>query len=332
MLPDFKMKGRGSGSPDVNGTQRRIHVFGRSPSVDVRLQDVTVSELHAAIVRDVDGVWLVDLGSRNLVRVGEQVTRRQRLADGNRIDIGPFSWRISLSGKPGSGGLRSASLVEKRTDRVIELAEVVTTIGRREHSRIRLDEESVSRVHALLVRTVDGLLVRNLSRRTGTIVNDQRLEETLLQQGDILRIGKATFEVDLSAATSLRTADRGSGRGASIALEIEAALGGEQAPDTGAEEEAESTPGKNALRHPAALTPDAADEQQDDLRVELPDEDFWPGANDMNNDADSRGPESGKIGRKSPVNQDLNEWLDQLYSPDDSEDESSKDDKDGGTG
>ncbi len=357
MLPDFRLRGRAGNSPDIIGTKKRVHILGRGPAADVQLLDPTVSELHAALVRDTNGVWIIDLGSRNLLRVGEHVTRRQKLADGNKVEIGPFSWRVSISGKPesASAGPRNASLLERRSGRRIELTDIITTIGRRENSRIRLNDDAVSRTHALLVRTADGLLMRNLSRRTGTSVNNQRLDETLLQQGDVLQVGKAVFEVDLSTRVSVSKSDSGRGRPADLAHEIESALeGGEpptreqqqrdeidlpddlfsphppsgQPPDDlpGLGDEEFDLPSPPAAGQPEPAenepqtSPDDAEKHADDDVQQHPDD-----------PEQSLGLASGPVvGQKTPGNPQLNDWLDQLYYDENEDKDDSKQADDGG--
>ena len=67
---------------------RRILV-GRSPSADLRLEDPSVSRLHARIeVRD-DGVYVEDLGSRNGTLVdGEALAHPRRLAVDDELTVG----------------------------------------------------------------------------------------------------------------------------------------------------------------------------------------------------------------------------------------------------
>lgn len=74
--------------------------------------------------------------------------------------------------------------------RVIRLTEGWTRIGRGEAADIRLDDPSVSRRHALVVRTETGEL-RALDDRSlnGLFVNGEKVEWTKLEDGDELEIG-----------------------------------------------------------------------------------------------------------------------------------------------
>ncbi len=57
-----------------------------------------------------------------------------------------------------------------------------------------IDESTVSRKHALLTRTPDGILLKNLSKINPTLLNgEERRENILLKEGDRIQIGETTF-------------------------------------------------------------------------------------------------------------------------------------------
>jgi pSer/pThr/pTyr-binding forkhead associated (FHA) protein len=63
-------------------------VIGRGEEADLRLEDGDASREHAEIVRDLDGVVLRDLGSKNGLVVNDKPARRRRLRDRDEILIG----------------------------------------------------------------------------------------------------------------------------------------------------------------------------------------------------------------------------------------------------
>jgi hypothetical protein len=64
------------------------------------------------------------------------------------------------------------------------------TIGRSPEAEVFLDDVTVSRNHALLVRRRDGLYIDDLGSLNGTYVNRGRIESHRLTDGDELQVGK----------------------------------------------------------------------------------------------------------------------------------------------
>jgi pSer/pThr/pTyr-binding forkhead associated (FHA) protein len=63
-------------------------------------------------------------------------------------------------------------------------------VGRSPDAEVFLDDVTVSRNHALLVRRRDGLYVDDLGSLNGTYVNRRRIESHKLVDGDELQVGK----------------------------------------------------------------------------------------------------------------------------------------------
>lgn len=66
----------------------------------------------------------------------------------------------------------------------------VTTIGRHPDADIFLDDVTVSRRHAELHRSDEGVLVRDLGSLNGSYVNGERVEERVLVTSEELQIGR----------------------------------------------------------------------------------------------------------------------------------------------
>ncbi|HEY4574101.1 MAG TPA: FHA domain-containing protein [Thermoanaerobaculia bacterium] len=81
-----------------------------------------------------------------------------------------------------SGGGRSGEAFHLTGER--------NTIGRSPEAEVFLDDVTVSRNHALLVRRRDGLYIDDLGSLNGTYVNRRRIESHRLQDGDELQVGK----------------------------------------------------------------------------------------------------------------------------------------------
>ncbi len=70
------------------------------------------------------------------------------------------------------------------------LESAVTTAGRHPESGIFLDDITVSRRHAEVLRRGEGYVVRDVGSLNGTYLNRERVEEAPLNNGDELQIGK----------------------------------------------------------------------------------------------------------------------------------------------
>jgi pSer/pThr/pTyr-binding forkhead associated (FHA) protein len=81
-----------------------------------------------------------------------------------------------------SGGGRAGEVFEIKGDQL--------RIGRSPDAEVFLDDVTVSRNHALLVRRRDGFYVDDLGSLNGTYVNRHRIESHKLANGDELQVGK----------------------------------------------------------------------------------------------------------------------------------------------
>jgi hypothetical protein len=84
----------------------------------------------------------------------------------------------------------------------------VTGAGRHPDSDIFLDDITVSRRHAEIVRSGDGFVVRDVGSLNGTYLNRERIDEARLTSGDELQIGKFKL-VFFSGSEMTRSAGEG---------------------------------------------------------------------------------------------------------------------------
>jgi pSer/pThr/pTyr-binding forkhead associated (FHA) protein len=70
------------------------------------------------------------------------------------------------------------------------LSDPLTRLGRHPDSEIMLDDITVSRRHADVQRTATGYIARDSGSLNGTYVNQERIDEAPLRQGDELQVGK----------------------------------------------------------------------------------------------------------------------------------------------
>lgn len=84
----------------------------------------------------------------------------------------------------------------KHRGQKLVLPDVEIMIGRDESCKIRLTSSDVSRQHCAIRPSPEGIFVRDLGSRNGTLINDVVIEEeTLLKPGDVLRVGPMAFQM-----------------------------------------------------------------------------------------------------------------------------------------
>jgi FHA domain len=100
--------------------------------------------------------------------------------DLNPVDLESLPHSATLAIRAGGG----------RAGEVFAIEGERLTIGRSPDAEVFLDDVTVSRNHALLVRRRDGLYVDDLGSLNGTYVNRHRIESHRLADGDELQVGK----------------------------------------------------------------------------------------------------------------------------------------------
>jgi FHA domain len=80
----------GAREGETVGFDSDVLTIGRSPQSDLFLDDVTVSRHHARVIRDDSGYIAEDLNSLNGTYVNRKRIERDRLSDGDELQIGKF--------------------------------------------------------------------------------------------------------------------------------------------------------------------------------------------------------------------------------------------------
>ena len=65
-----------------------------------------------------------------------------------------------------------------------------TTIGRKAHNDVQIDNLAVSGEHAAIVTILNDSFLEDLGSTNGTLVNGQPIKKHFLQNGDVVEIGK----------------------------------------------------------------------------------------------------------------------------------------------
>src|SRR5215203_6681059 len=83
----------------------------------------------------------------------------------------------------------------------IPLAKERTTIGRKPHNDIQIDNLAVSGEHALIVTILNDSFLEDLGSTNGTLVNGNPVKKHILQTNDVIEIGKYKLKFVSEAPT-----------------------------------------------------------------------------------------------------------------------------------
>ncbi len=87
----------------------------------------------------------------------------------------------------------------------VELTRANTLLGRHSEADIRLALPDVSRRHCRFLFADGAWQVIDLNSLNGTYVNEVRLQEATLTDGDHIRVGSLTFRVEIAAVPAVPT-------------------------------------------------------------------------------------------------------------------------------
>ncbi len=83
-------------------------------------------------------------------------------------------------------------------DKVIEITDDPVVIGRDPSCALQIMDKGASRQHAEVFRIGEMCFLRDLESRNGTFLNDERVEEEMLREGDRVQIGATILVFDAS--------------------------------------------------------------------------------------------------------------------------------------
>lgn len=72
----------------------------------------------------------------------------------------------------------------------IPLAKERTTIGRKPHNDIQIDNLAISGEHAVIITLLNDSFLEDLNSTNGTYINGQAVKKHFLQDGDVIELGK----------------------------------------------------------------------------------------------------------------------------------------------
>jgi membrane fusion protein (multidrug efflux system) len=211
-------------------TTPRIRL-GRNADNDVVLDSQACSRYHAEVVREKGVYKIVDLGSANgILHAGERVSELP-ISNGLSVELSDFTVTFSLEESATDktmifGGRTDRTLVlpapappvlapaapprelflhyfagrMPRHLRIVSGAEYV--IGRAPDADLVLDDKEASLRHARVFSKDARFFISDMGSSNGTAVNRERVEETPIEVGDEIQIGRSTIGVAAEKAES----------------------------------------------------------------------------------------------------------------------------------
>ena len=211
-------RGRPSGQRVSYRLDGPFALIGRDPLADLILPSAEVSRRHAFVQVVAGGLFCIDLESRTRLRwLGETEPRVHGWLDpGCELEIGPYAVRWDgpdshSHTSPAPPGPLASGMPEETPSSLLPRAGLevpiqvgnqqsvwsmdsqVTLVGRSESCQVVLRDVSVSRFHASLIRTSEGVWIVDLLAREGVSVNGVKVRWAWLDEGDKVKIGHFHF-------------------------------------------------------------------------------------------------------------------------------------------
>ena len=82
-----------------------------------------------------------------------------------------------------------------------------TTIGRKPHNDIQIDNLAVSGEHAVIVTILNDSFLEDLGSTNGTLVNGQTVKKHFLQNNDVVELGKYKLKYINEGGAQVKAAD-----------------------------------------------------------------------------------------------------------------------------
>jgi pSer/pThr/pTyr-binding forkhead associated (FHA) protein len=232
-----------------------VNRIGSAPDAHVRLDAADIAPVHAELAVQGGGVTLRVPDAGNAVGVnGKTVQGAIALRGGDTITVGGVQMRLvvveqaSSSDKPSAeadnGATRLRMAIPKYVLRGVSGSAfgktfpigAQLTIGRAQDCDISIASEEISRRHASVKPTPEGLLVEDLGSANGTYINGQLVKSGVLKAGDELRLDAIRFllvapgmEIPPAQKPTVQQpvqASGGSGKWVAIGVAVAAAAGG----------------------------------------------------------------------------------------------------------
>ena len=193
--------------------------LGRANTNDIILDDVRISRGHARLEIGPQGITLIDLGSSNGTRLNGVRIDRAMLKPGDTLSLGSQQLKYQVEDPSEDLGMTkidsamqldqtlnqeflpvvinetsTPSLVvftAEKTWRVDLNSLDLAVIGRDESCAVYIDSSKVSRRHAEVQQVSGAFVLKDRGSTNGTWLGGQKVDQHILQDGDVFRAGPA---------------------------------------------------------------------------------------------------------------------------------------------
>jgi len=138
--------------------------------------------------------------SSELARRDDRIANLQSDLRAARSALKPAAGRPATQPRGESLRLRYLTRIDGRKKAVHRLARPRIAIGRTPDNDLQVQESYISRTHAYIRLGPESAVIEDADSRNGVFVNDRRVRRELLQDGDIVTLGKARFRFQLGRA------------------------------------------------------------------------------------------------------------------------------------
>ena len=221
VIPRLIVKNQKNQDEQVYNLPQDTITIGRTGVCDVELADKSISRKHAELVKDAEDYFLIDLKSGNGTYLNGKRIRsieKHLLRSGDLVKIENYEITFLLMEE----GLNKPIEEDTDTD-IIEIKMIKKVlraldkdsapslevlngsaegkkiffgeeqqevdIGRDPNCSLQIDEAVISRRHAKLMKKWGGIVLMDLNSRNGCFVNNEKVAEKLLRDGDKILFG-----------------------------------------------------------------------------------------------------------------------------------------------
>ena len=175
-----------------------ICLLGSRGSADLRVRSSQVQPLHALLISDSLGVLIRDLAGSGAF-VNDQRVSERKLHEGDRVRVGPLECRFSCTTSPAALTTPAPPVVLRVQGHAVRWLSRTLIIGREEGADLRLVGGGISRIHAILARIDDRILLRDAGSHAGTMLNGEPVSTAPVSFGDEIEIAGIAVRVEQDA-------------------------------------------------------------------------------------------------------------------------------------